>query len=450
MKVRIRFSHGLSQGSLQSSISLNVVSSSEHATLADLKRTVYEYIIVETGCQKEEEGWRDVVVSLDGTHPLETLNPPQEGDSESAGDAMTSLQSLGLVRGDTIYVLDAPRCTRPAENQEDTQPPTRQDQGSEASTMHCRGMLPSVLFKIDTYVVEKGLNHRLTRNDAIALIIHGGLIDYGFDCCHEIEDVVGNVCKITGCVYAIQYVLRIEKISKHLEMVLYISVQRKNVMLVMQFPCGGSLVSKSIEIEPGEVCRDQGYRNSRKHCTIWSKLLHWTEEQCFHMLTVCKDTFCRHVLSLSCTTLGIEYPGACLSMMPADVKRKILSFLAFDDVCCLGMTCREFCTLHRENDLWMLLLEKYFERQTVVKSNVYGKYAAKQEFKRLMLAQREARSREQESSTIFGIRWTPPPPPPSWGQPRHRYPGIIGGDYDRLPPGLPQRRTQRQNQWRLE
>ncbi len=458
MKVRIRFCKGLSQGPPQPLVTLNVTASTnnsetpEHITLSDLKKAVYEYTVLQTGCPTKDDGWKQVVVSLDGSHPLEARCGRQgchdTRESICEHDAITSLQNLGLVVGDTIYVMEIPLDIRPSgspagEKQEDPHPSNRDGESEE--TYH-RSMVPCILYKLDQSLKERGLDHLLTRNDALALIIHGGLIDYGFDCCHDIDSIVGNTCKKNACIYEITYVLRLENISEHLEMLLYLSMQRKTVMLVMQFPCG-SLVTKSLEI-PGRVCTDQLYDTSRNKHSVWSRTLYWTEEHCFHMLTLCKDAFCRHVLLMACTKMNVEYPGACLSMMPVDVKMTILGFLAFDDLCRLGMTCQDFCTLHRDNTLWFALLAKHFKKDAVIELDVYGKYAAKQEFKRLMLAQREELSR-RHSSIHLGLRWTPPPAP-AWGQQRPRLSGITGGDYDRLPPGFPQRRTSRHSQWRLD
>ena len=452
MKLRIRFSHILSQ-SLFKSCSVIVASDShEHVTLADLKRSVYEYVVKDIGCEMEQDGWKHVTVSLDGHHPLAAplLASVQHGASpafdrsEDECDDTTSLQSLGVVRGDTIYVLGLPCHIQCTQTEDRSQP--SEDQNTMEVSIDSRGMPQSVLLQIEQYVQERWPNCKLTRNDALALIIHGGLVDYGFDCCQiNIEDIIGNVCKKNECVYEINYVLQIEKPAKRLELVLYLSMQRKNAMLVMQFPHGG-IVSKLVVI-PGEALPREDDALCRNYKVLGNALL-WNDEECFRMLTVCKDAFCRHVLSLSCAKLDIEYPGACLIMMPADVKRKILSFLSFEDLCSVGMTCHEFCMHHRDNRLWVRLLNMYFQKETGMDSNVYGKYAAKQEFKRLMLAKREALSRPRDSHT-FGGRWIPPPT--GWGQPRPRLPGIIGGDYDRFPPGLPRLRgSSRISQWRLE
>lgn len=450
MKLRIRFSHVLSQSLFKSCSVIVTSDSQEHVTLADLKRTVYENVVKEIGCEMEQDGWKHVAVSLDGRHPLVAPLPasvqhdacPAFDASEVDCDDTISLQSLGVVRGDTIYVVGLPchiQCTKT----EDRSQPSEEDRNTMEVSTDSRGMLPSVLLQIEQYVRERCPNRKLTRNDALALIIHGGLIDYGFDCCQNIEDIIGTVCKKNECVYEINYVLQIEKPTKRLELVLYLSMQRKNAMLVMQFPHGG-IVSKLVVI-PGEAFPRKDDTLCRNY-KVLGNALQWNDEECFRMLTVCKDAFCRHVLSLSCAKLDIEYPGACLIMMPADVKRQILSFLAFDDLCSVGMTCHEFCMHHRDNRLWVRLLNMYFQKAGI-ESNVYGTCAAKQEFKRLMLAQREALSRQRDSHT-FGGRWMPPPP--GWGQPRPRLPGIIGGDYDRLPPGLPRRGSRRLSQWRLE
>lgn len=431
-----------------------------NVTLADLKKAiVYQYLSAGDDCRAEvEDAWKQVVVSLGG-EPL--VAPVPENVEESLGvvpsldnqcmyDEMTSLQSLGVVRGDTIYVLEFPVHTTCST----ADPQPLKDTSNDD---HRVELVPSAgLRRIEECVREKHLEHHVTRNDAIALLIHAALVDYGFDSGHHVgtveESIIrGGSCKKNACVYEMEYVLHVESdCVRHMNMVLHLSMQQKNVMIVMQFPTG-CLLTASLPVPEGDL--NCARENNTILDTVWNRVLRWSNAQCSSMLTMCKDMFCRHVLFVSCSLMGIDYPGACLSMMPADVKENILRLLDFDDLCSIGMTCREFYIQHRDSALWIRLLQRYFPDQGEIctETNLY-----KSMFKKLMMAQREREAlvtRGQRAS-MGGIRWTPPLP--SWGQPSPRFPGITGGDYDRLPPGIP-RGSQlpmppriRGSRWRLE
>lgn len=502
MKIRIRFSQRLSEhfpGHRARSVDLtggdgeDIRSSPDEVTLADLKKAVCDHIVsVGIDCLQHslneganiEDAWKHVVVSLGG-HGHQPLVSPQEAarrrvthhdarvsgtrlptvdEDICGGDHTTSLQSLGVISGDTIYVLSFPGSEERTSQTPIDMPMIYDDktipviEERDPFTSGPGGMLPSVLQLIQEGIWERHLEDKLTRNDAITLIIHAALIEYGFDCCNTLDDIVGPVCKENPCVYQIRYLLQVEHLSnKCLECLLHVSMQHKSVMMTMKIS-SGKLITKLLKLPSEEY--DRGPENVKQQ-SLWNQALGWNHEQCFQFLTSCKDDFCRHALSLSCAQLDIEYPGACLAMMPAEVKRKILGFLDFDDLCSVGMTCRELCMQHRDNTLWISLLDKYFsnhDRDTQEESRVYGTCMAKHEFKRLLLAQREKDAlMKRRHVSQHAIPWAPPPP--VWGQPRPRFPGIIGGDYDRVPSGLPShtpslpmipRARGGHHQWRLE
>lgn len=149
-----------------------------------------------------------------------------------------------------------------------------------------------------------------------------------------------------------------------------------------------------------------------------------------------KDTLAYAMLISIHTEAGLQLP-ACLSSLPVETIKPILTLLQPIQLAALSATCREFRHLASTDGLWKPFFTRDFPQATphLLEMAVEKGYKA---------AYGRAAEQEKEAERARR-RWYFNPPLPRLGggggggdQPPFyppRFPGMIGGDYDRLPGG---------------
>ena len=450
MKVKIRLGKGVDPGVASGSGGSTTQNKLElpggqDPSLADLKRAIWTHL--GDSERSPNADWREVVVSLNGKTPLQSdishntegrastsqqaLHPSKDDDI----DARTSLRSLDIISGDIVWVLYLPGCTRSSKNPEvDVDSDSSRGMHVAASPMNVnmysnmendhqyptsiQTSVPLIFKDLEKILGDDVMSGRVsvTRSQSLVLLVHAAMTGYGFDSVTPTSELLKE-CRVTETFYRIPYELKVKSSNaqeQSVSFVVHVSTMSSSIVLAMD-------ISQDID---DHVLRLFSLNGAAK-----GDILGLCSKYVFHLMNSWKDDFCQPVLLRCCKILGIEYPVASFMAIPMDVKYKILSWLDFRDLCSIGMTCREMHHVANDNVFWLALCREYFPDQLTSENTIYGQFAAKYAFKRMMSIQKE-RDRERHEMLRFRHMRRMPPQPPEM---RPSFPGIIGGDYDRMP-----------------
>lgn len=148
-----------------------------------------------------------------------------------------------------------------------------------------------------------------------------------------------------------------------------------------------------------------------------------------------KDSLVLPMVGAACAAAGQPPPAGLLSL-PAELKETVLRALAALDLAALSATCAELRHLCAADDLWKPLFLADFPNPPVDIADAIPRRGYKWAYAHCYVerrrAQEESRRRRRRRYTIPGIPHFGPSPfypaPPPRG-----FPGIIGGEQDRLP-----------------
>jgi hypothetical protein len=449
MRVKIRLGKGVgpdvASGS-GGSTSLNRLElPGQDPSLADLKKAVWTHL--GDSERSPNADWREVVVSLNGKTPLQSCTnhstdarvstSEQESRHSKHGkpddDAKTSLKSLDVISGDIVWVLHLPGYPRRSNKPE-------ADVGSDSSREICiassrtdmdidvekdlqhssqsQASVPLIFKDLENILGDDIMRGRVPTSwsQAFVLLFHAAMTGYGFDGVMPTSRILKE-CRVTETLYRIPYELKVKSRNdreQSVSFVVHVSTMSSSMVLAMDIP---------------QDISEQVVRLFPLTGAAKGDILGLCSKYVFQLMNSWKDDFCQPVLLRCCKILGIEYPVASFMVIPMDVKYKILSWLDFRDLCSIGMTCREMHHVANDNVFWLALCREYFPDQLTSENTIYGQFAAKYAFKRMISIQKERDRERQEMLRFRHTRRMPPQPP----EMRPSFPGIIGGDYDRLP-----------------
>jgi hypothetical protein len=158
---------------------------------------------------------------------------------------------------------------------------------------------------------------------------------------------------------------------------------------------------------------------------------------------ILKDSISLPMLTAACLSCGYPPPAGLLTL-PTEVKDSLLGMLCAIDLAALGATCTEMRHLTASDDLWKPLFMADFPSPPVEIVDAALKKGYKWAYAHCFIERRRAEEerhrRRQRRYMIPGLPLGPRPPYYPVPAPRG-FPGIIGGDQDRLPffPGPPGR-----------
>ncbi|KAL4538896.1 hypothetical protein Ndes2526B_g02828 [Nannochloris sp. 'desiccata'] len=156
---------------------------------------------------------------------------------------------------------------------------------------------------------------------------------------------------------------------------------------------------------------------------------------------ILKDSIALPMLTAACLSAGYPPPVGLLTL-PTEVKDSLLGMLCAIDLAALGAACTELKHLTSSDELWKPLFLTDFPDPPVEIAYAALKKGYKWAYAHCFLERRRAEEeryrRRQRRYVIPGLPLGPRPPYYPAPAPRG-FPGIIGGDQDRLPffPGPP-------------
>jgi len=156
---------------------------------------------------------------------------------------------------------------------------------------------------------------------------------------------------------------------------------------------------------------------------------------------ILKDSISLPMLTAACLSVGYPPPAGLLTL-PTEVKDSLLGMLGAIDLAALGTTCTELRHLTSSDELWKPLFMADFLSPPVEIADAALKKGYKWAYAHCFIEKRRAdeerQRRRQRRYMIPGLPLGPRPPYYPAPAPRG-FPGIIGGDQDRLPffPGPP-------------
>lgn len=169
------------------------------------------------------------------------------------------------------------------------------------------------------------------------------------------------------------------------------------------------------------------------------KRVYTTRHELLSLWNSVKDLICIRAVSIGLDILGQGSYIHSLIMMPVEIKKHIFRLLSHSDLISLTGTCHELHRLCSEDSLWSpLFLHVFGEDKLRYVASTWSLRGIKAAFRLLWLEKKreeeeeEERNREARRPERMSIPGFYPRHPDA-----HIRPGIIGGDYDRIP-GLPQ------------
>jgi hypothetical protein len=180
------------------------------------------------------------------------------------------------------------------------------------------------------------------------------------------------------------------------------------------------------------------YDDNDMYCIELFKGVYTTRHALLALWNSVKDLICIPAVSIALDILGKGSYIHSLMMMPIEIKKQIFGFLSHRDLIALTGTCHELHRLCSEDCLWSpLFLAAFGEDNLSYVASTWSLRGVKASFRLMCL---EKKREEEERNRQTRSRRPDRMPLPGF-YPRHPdahiRPGIIGGDYDRIP-GLPQ------------
>lgn len=205
-----------------------------------------------------------------------------------------------------------------------------------------------------------------------------------------------------------------------------------STVLVALFTPGGHERHLLLDLSTLKTADSVGSRSSSSSSTILSSTFSTSSIQ--NLWREVKDTLSYAMLISIHIEAGLQLPP-CLSSLPIETIKPILTLLQPIQLAALSATCREFRNLASMDDLWKPFFIRDFPQATPYLLEVVVERGYKVAYGRAVEQEKEAEGARR--------RWYFNPPLPRLGggggdQPPFyppRFPGIIGGDYDRLPRG---------------
>ena len=411
--------------------------------LSDLKKCIFDLYRGEGAHKREPQLWPKVKVSLNGKDELLSCSPKAETEGindSSVGDDV-SLKGLGFRPGDLVWVLVVPGIPHKASESFAVVPKLLSELIRVAEEGGDKAM-------VDNIVNEK-INVRVWQ--AMVLMVHAAMLETGFEVVNiaseadsfekHIQLLFGGAWKVTNSVYTIPYALCTrEKMETESSIFLNLtcSFLGQTMLAAVEYPghrarCFHRMVDLSSLMNQNKANYDDMY------CIELFKGIYATRHELLPLWNSVKDLICIPAVSTGLDILGKGSYIHSLMMMPIEIKKQIFGFLSHRDLIALTGTCHELHRLCSEDSLWSpLFLAVFGEDSLSYVASTWSSRGMKACF-RLMWLEKKREEEEDEERNRQSRRPDRMPLPGFY--PRHPdahiRPGIIGGDYDRIP-GLPQ------------
>lgn len=416
-------------------------------TLSDLKKCVFDLYRGEGAHEREPQLWPKVQVSLNGKDELLSClqnTGTERIDEDSSGDDL-SLKCLGLCSGDLVWVLVVPGIPQKASENFDVVPKILSDLIGVTAEGGGRMTFNNMM--------NESINIRVCQ--AVVVMVHAAMLETGFEAAdvasgvdsyeRHIQLIFGGAWKVTNSVYRIPYIVRTREKTETKENTVRVNLTcsflGETMLAAVEFPghhalCFHRIVNVS-------CLTSQNKRNDKDddmYCIELFKKVYTTRHELLSLWNSIKDLICIPAVSIGLDILGEGSYIHSLMMMPMEIKKHIFGLLSHSDLVTLSGTCHELHRLCSEDSLWSpLFLDVFGEDKLRYVASTWSLNGAKAAFRLLWLEKkredeeeernRDARRRRSDRMSLPGFYPRLPD--------AHIRPGIIGGDYDRIP-GLPQ------------
>jgi hypothetical protein len=412
--------------------------------LSDLKKCIFDLYRGAGAHKREPQVWPKVQVSLNGKDEL--LSCSRKAETEGIDNARVeddiSLKSLGLCPGDLVWVLVVPGIPHKVSESFDVVPKMLSELIRVAEEGGDKAPVANIM--------NENINVRVWQ--AMVLMVHAAMLETGFEVVNvapeaenyekHIRLLFGGVWKVTNSVYKIPYVIRTrEKMGEESSICLNLtcSFLGETLLAAVEYPghnarCFHRIVNLSSLMNQNTY----KYDDNDMYCIELFKGVYTTRHALLPLWNSVKDLICIPAVSIALDILGKGSYIHSLMMMPIEIKKQIFGFLSHRDLIALTGTCHELHRLCSEDCLWSpLFLAAFGEDNLSYVASTWSLRGVKASFRLMWL---EKKREEEERNRQTRSRRPDRMPLPGF-YPRHPdahiRPGIIGGDYDRIP-GLPQ------------
>lgn len=375
--------------------------------------------LIDSNSQDEDDATQSLTGKEQKSEELEMSQlPPSEINSS---DGSQTLSGSNVQKDEALDSLsDDGKATMDADGDEDGE-----------SVVHRKSVsVPSFLNRAlgDEVGGNGSGNHKF-----LVTAVHAVLLESGFVCLDAVlGSEIDSWASSTTSIMTLRYTLPDFRGTHAGDSVYIDSVAVKFQILGKFVNIYGSLPNASSGYY--RVCLDE-HRYLPSIHSIWTKAKSETdnvtvsssEREVFEFWKIVKDNLALPLLVDLCEKAGFPSPP-CLMRLPADLKLRILELLPGTDIAKMGLVCSEFFYLSSNNDLWK---QKFVEEFGVLTESQGGGNVWKQKFASFWQNRRKTKRHLSELPLM------PYPLGRTRSPFRFGFPGIVGGDYDRLPFGLP-------------
>ncbi|KAG0488902.1 hypothetical protein HPP92_007713 [Vanilla planifolia] len=268
---------------------------------------------------------------------------------------------------------------------------------------------------------EKG---KIKGNMGLAVVaIHAVFLEAGFvvsscgggGCGSSLPEVYNSPCHLVSVLYTLPDLIDRVNAENVQPVILKFSAVRNHVSVY------GCLVGAHSDVY--RLCLDSSKLSPLLASSTY-ELSGREEEEMYQFWRIVKDALCMPLLVDICLKNGLPLPP-CFSLLPTDIKVKILELLSGVDLAKVACTSSEMMYLASNDDIWRRKVLDEFGMPH--ESNIGGTWKAK--FARFWMRKKARTGRENalvpyiRTPRIIPVPWVPGP---------QRFP-MVGGDYDRFP-----------------